>query len=156
MRLRFEGDVTQSNELHLVPRELRSTICANCGYALEGLGGESTEGARQTSLVGDDARGQFQTSPSNMHESDSRFRQIPMIKRARKPSTHRQSRVLPGDATMDATLNGAGIDRARALVAAAGSDADNVLVTMTARPPSTRAMLVCGGEPSRTCATSRM
>jgi voltage-gated potassium channel len=40
---------------------------------------------------------------------------------------------LLGDATDDATLKRAGIDRARALVAVAGSDADNVLITMTAR-----------------------
>jgi voltage-gated potassium channel len=41
--------------------------------------------------------------------------------------------VLLGDATVDTTLNAAGIGRARALVATAGADADNVLVTMTAR-----------------------
>jgi voltage-gated potassium channel len=38
-----------------------------------------------------------------------------------------------GDATVDATLDRAGIGRARALVAVAGSDSDNVLITMTAR-----------------------
>ena len=37
-----------------------------------------------------------------------------------------------GDATDDATLRQAGIERARALVAIAGSDPDNVLITMTA------------------------
>jgi voltage-gated potassium channel len=41
--------------------------------------------------------------------------------------------ALLGDATLDATLAGAGIDRARGLVATAGADADNVLITMTAR-----------------------
>jgi voltage-gated potassium channel len=40
---------------------------------------------------------------------------------------------LLGDATADATLAAAGIERARALVAAAGTDSDNVLITMTAR-----------------------
>ncbi|MCY1170571.1 hypothetical protein D9M73_106490 [compost metagenome] len=30
------------------------------------------------------------------------------------------------------------------------------IVISTARPPSTRTTLRCGGEPSRTCATSRM
>lgn len=40
---------------------------------------------------------------------------------------------LVGDASADATLRAAGIDRARALVAVTGGDADNVLVTMTAR-----------------------
>jgi voltage-gated potassium channel len=38
-----------------------------------------------------------------------------------------------GDASDDATLRFAGIERARALVAVAGTDADNVLITMTAR-----------------------
>lgn len=38
-----------------------------------------------------------------------------------------------GEATADATLNRAGIGRARALVAVAGADSDNVLITMTAR-----------------------
>ncbi|HEY6475593.1 MAG TPA: potassium channel family protein [Polyangia bacterium] len=41
--------------------------------------------------------------------------------------------ALSGDATTDATLEGAGIARARALIAAAGTDAENVLITMTAR-----------------------
>jgi voltage-gated potassium channel len=40
---------------------------------------------------------------------------------------------LLGDATADATLTRAGIARARALVAVAGTDSDNVLITMTAR-----------------------
>ena len=38
-----------------------------------------------------------------------------------------------GDASADETLRSAGIRRARALVAAAGTDPDNVLITMTAR-----------------------
>lgn len=38
-----------------------------------------------------------------------------------------------GDATTDATLEEAGIERARALVAALASDADNLFVTLTAR-----------------------
>jgi voltage-gated potassium channel len=41
--------------------------------------------------------------------------------------------LVVGDATSDAALRSAGIDRARALVAVAGADADNVLITMTAR-----------------------
>ena len=41
--------------------------------------------------------------------------------------------LLIGDATADATLSRAGIARARALVAVAGTDSDNVLITMTAR-----------------------
>jgi voltage-gated potassium channel len=41
--------------------------------------------------------------------------------------------VMVGDAAADETLMHAGIKRARALIAVAGSDADNVLITMTAR-----------------------
>ena len=41
--------------------------------------------------------------------------------------------LLLGDATADAILSRAGIARARALVAVAGTDSDNVLITMTAR-----------------------
>lgn len=40
---------------------------------------------------------------------------------------------LQGDATTDSVLQGAGIDRARALVAAVGSDADNIYITLSAR-----------------------
>jgi voltage-gated potassium channel len=38
-----------------------------------------------------------------------------------------------GDATADVTLRRAGIERAMALIAVAGTDPDNVLITMTAR-----------------------
>jgi voltage-gated potassium channel len=48
--------------------------------------------------------------------------------------------ALAGDATTDATLEQAGIARARALIAAAGTDGENVLITMTAR-------LLCAGLP---------
>jgi voltage-gated potassium channel len=40
--------------------------------------------------------------------------------------------ALLGDAAEDATLHRAGIQRARALIATAGADADSVLITMTA------------------------
>jgi voltage-gated potassium channel len=41
--------------------------------------------------------------------------------------------VVNGDATEDASLIGAGIDRAAGLITALGSDADNVFVTLSAR-----------------------
>jgi voltage-gated potassium channel len=41
--------------------------------------------------------------------------------------------AVSGDATVDAIMRRAGIARARAVVAAASTDADNVLITMTAR-----------------------
>jgi voltage-gated potassium channel len=53
--------------------------------------------------------------------------------------------LLIGDATADATLGRAGIARARALVAVAGTDSDNVLITMTAR-------LLCPLLPIVSCA----
>jgi voltage-gated potassium channel len=40
---------------------------------------------------------------------------------------------LEGDATDDSVLRGAGIERARALIACADSDANNVFITLTAR-----------------------
>jgi voltage-gated potassium channel len=50
--------------------------------------------------------------------------------------------LVSGDATADSTLRRAGIERARALVAAAGTDPDNVLITMTARLLSPRLPIV--------------
>lgn len=43
------------------------------------------------------------------------------------------AQTVLGDATTDVTLSRAGIERARALVVAVGTDSDNVLITMTAR-----------------------
>jgi voltage-gated potassium channel len=45
----------------------------------------------------------------------------------------RLGQPLLGDATMDEVLRAAGIDRARAIVVAVASDADNVFITMSAR-----------------------
>ena len=41
--------------------------------------------------------------------------------------------VVEGNATEDATLTRSGVDRAAGLIAALGSDADNVFVTLSAR-----------------------
>jgi voltage-gated potassium channel len=51
-----------------------------------------------------------------------------------------------GDATADQTLADAGIYRARALIAMAGSDADNVLITMTARALHRPLLIVARAE----------
>jgi voltage-gated potassium channel len=60
----------------------------------------------------------------------------------------RDAGALPllGDATADAILSRAGIARARALVAVAGTDADNVLITMTARLLSPLLAIVARAE----------
>lgn len=63
---------------------------------------------------------------------------VPVVAIDRRPAAlegarERDVNPLVGDASADATLRAAGIDRARALVAVTGADADNVLVTMTAR-----------------------
>jgi len=50
--------------------------------------------------------------------------------------------VVQGDATTDATLRMAGIERARGLVATIDSDALNVYVTLSARAMSTRLFIV--------------
>jgi voltage-gated potassium channel len=56
-------------------------------------------------------------------------RQVEAIAAARD----RDALSVLGDATADATLADAGIGRARALIATAGADPENVLITMTAR-----------------------
>jgi voltage-gated potassium channel len=63
---------------------------------------------------------------------------IPVVavdRRADALARAREAGAYPvlGDASIDETLRSARIDRARGLVAAAGADADNVLITMTAR-----------------------
>jgi voltage-gated potassium channel len=54
--------------------------------------------------------------------------------------------VVVGDAAADATLQRAAIGRARALITVAGSDADNVLITMTARSLRPDLMIVARVE----------
>jgi voltage-gated potassium channel len=51
-----------------------------------------------------------------------------------------------GDATSDEVLKRAGVDRARALVAAAPSDADNLYITMSARLINVRLFIVSRAE----------
>jgi voltage-gated potassium channel len=53
---------------------------------------------------------------------------------------------LVGDATADDVLRRAGVDRARALVTAAASDADNLFITMSARLLSERLFIVARAE----------
>jgi voltage-gated potassium channel len=56
-------------------------------------------------------------------------REEPRLAAARNAGAH----PVWGDATADATLRRAGIGRARALIAVAGTDSENVLITMSAR-----------------------
>lgn len=51
-------------------------------------------------------------------------------------------RVVEGDATYDETLLEAGIERARGLVAAVDTDADNVLITLSAKELNPRIIVV--------------
>jgi voltage-gated potassium channel len=53
---------------------------------------------------------------------------------------------LHGDATSEDVLRRAGVDRARALVTAAASDADNLYITMTARLLNDRLLIVARAE----------
>jgi voltage-gated potassium channel len=64
---------------------------------------------------------------------------------ALEPARDAGALLLVGDATADVTLSRAGITRARALVATSGTDADNVLIAMTAR-------LLCPLLPIVSCA----
>ena len=54
--------------------------------------------------------------------------------------------TLPGDASDDETLRHAGISRARALVTVAGSDADNLFVTLSARLLNDKIFIVARAE----------
>jgi voltage-gated potassium channel len=53
---------------------------------------------------------------------------------------------LPGDATSDEILKKAGVERARALVTVAASDADNLFITMSARLLNDRLFIVARAE----------
>jgi voltage-gated potassium channel len=57
---------------------------------------------------------------------------------------------LVGDATSDDVLRSAGLERARALVATAASDADNVFITMTARLLNDKVPIVARAEEDST------
>jgi voltage-gated potassium channel len=54
--------------------------------------------------------------------------------------------ALPGDATSDEDLKRAGVERARALVTVASSDADNLYITMSARLLNERLFIVARAE----------
>jgi voltage-gated potassium channel len=57
--------------------------------------------------------------------------------------------VLHGDATLDEVLRRAGVERARALVTVAASDADNLYITMSARLLNDRLFIVARAEDER-------
>jgi voltage-gated potassium channel len=54
--------------------------------------------------------------------------------------------ALPGDATSDAVLKHAGVERARALVVVAASDADNLYITLSARLLNANLFIVVRAE----------
>jgi voltage-gated potassium channel len=54
--------------------------------------------------------------------------------------------ALPGDATSDEILKRAGVERARALVTVAASDADNLYITMSARLLNDKLFIVARAE----------
>jgi voltage-gated potassium channel len=63
---------------------------------------------------------------------------VPVVAIDRRPEVLADTRkaglhFVLGEATSDATLRRAGIERARALVATAGADSENVIITLTAR-----------------------
>jgi voltage-gated potassium channel len=57
--------------------------------------------------------------------------------------------ALHGDATSDEVLREAGVERARALVAVTGSDADNLYITMSARLLNDKLFIVARAEDER-------
>jgi len=58
--------------------------------------------------------------------------------------------VLPGDATKDETLRQAGIDRARGVVCALASDADNLFLTISARSLNPKLVISARANESQT------
>ncbi len=54
--------------------------------------------------------------------------------------------VIKGDATAEATLQQAGVERAQALVATLGSDADNLFLTLTARGMNQQLEIIARAE----------
>jgi voltage-gated potassium channel len=54
-----------------------------------------------------------------------------------------------GDATLDTTLQAVGIDRARALIAVVGTDADNLYITLSARLLNERLFIVARADDER-------
>jgi len=58
---------------------------------------------------------------------------IDIDQRAGARATANEHLYIQGDATRDETLSEAGIQRARGLVAAAGNDADNIFITLSAK-----------------------
>jgi len=59
--------------------------------------------------------------------------------------------VVTGDASEDATLQQAGIERAVSLVATLGSDADNLFLTLTARGLNSNLDIIARTEDDRNC-----
>jgi voltage-gated potassium channel len=53
---------------------------------------------------------------------------------------------LPGDATADELLRKAGVERAKALIAVVGSDADNLYITLSARLLNPKLLIVARAE----------
>jgi voltage-gated potassium channel len=58
--------------------------------------------------------------------------------------------VMPGDATKDETLRQAGIDRARGVVCALASDADNLFLTISARSLNPKLIISARANESET------
>jgi len=78
-------------------------------------------------------------------------RKVPVVVVEKDPEVCREAEKLKtlyilGDATDEASLEKAGIDRARSLVAVLKSDADNVFVTLTARQVQPNLMIVARAE----------
>ncbi len=65
-------------------------------------------------------------------------------------SEHPRSVLVRGDATEEATLRAAGVERARALIAAADSDVENTYIVLTARALNASVFIVAraGSEPA--------
>ena len=81
---------------------------------------------------------------------DEAFVIIDRNERTLATAEHPKSVVVRGDATEEATLRAAGIERARALIAAADSDVENTYIVLTARALNPDLFIVgrAGSEPA--------
>ncbi len=69
----------------------------------------------------------------DLHAADATYVVVDTNTESRDLAEQHEMHFLEGDATDDAVLRQAGIERARSLIACADSDAQNVFITLTAR-----------------------
>ncbi len=83
---------------------------------------------------------------SELDRQKRRFVVIDIVAELLKEASYRFGLPLPGDATTDDLLRKAGVDRAKALITAVGSDSANLYITLTARLLNPKLLIVARAE----------